>query len=276
MGRVEGKVAFITGAARGQGRSHAVALAREGANIIAIDICAPVATTHYDMGSEEELAETARLVKDAGGEIITRVADVTDLEALSAAVDEGVAQFGRLDIILANAGIVTQGPLAQMTVDVWQKTIDVNLTGVWKTVRAGVNHIIQAGNGGAIVLTSSAAGLRSMNNIGHYVAAKHGVTGLAKTLANELAPHNIRVNSLHPSNVRTPMLLNEGNYRMFRPDLENPQMEDAIEVYGSIHLLDVPWVEPEDVSNAVLYLVSDEGRYVTGAQFTVDAGFQAK
>jgi (+)-trans-carveol dehydrogenase len=276
MGRVAGKVAFITGAARGQGRSHAVALAREGASIIAIDVCAPVATTTYDMGSAEELAETARLVKEAGGEIVTRVADVTDLEALTAAVDEGVDRFGRLDIILGNAGIVTQAPLAEMTEDMWQKIIDVNLTGVWKTVRAGVNHIIAGGNGGAIVLTSSAAGLRSMNNIGHYVAAKHGVTGLAKTLANELAPHNIRVNSLHPSNVRTAMLLNEGNYRMFRPDLENPQVEDALEVYGSIHLLDVPWVEPEDVSNAVLYLVSDDGRYVTGAQFTVDAGFQAK
>ncbi|WP_067901714.1 mycofactocin-coupled SDR family oxidoreductase [Nocardia vaccinii] len=276
MGRVEGKVAFITGAARGQGRSHAVALAKEGANIIAVDVCAPVGTAPYAMATREELAETERLVKDSGGEIVARVADVRDLDALTEAVNEGVHVFGRLDIILANAGIVSQGLTAEMSVDKWQEMIDINLTGVWKTVRAGVGHIINAGNGGTILLTSSSAGLKSLDNIGHYVAAKHGVTGLAKALANELGKYNIRVNSLHPSNVRTPMLINPGNFKMFRPDLEDPQLEDAIEAYGTIHLLDVPWVEPEDVSSAVLYLVSDEGRFITGAQFTIDAGFQAK
>jgi NAD(P)-dependent dehydrogenase (short-subunit alcohol dehydrogenase family) len=166
--------------------------------------------------------------------------------------------------------------MSEMTAAQWQEMIDVNLTGVFNTVRAGMNQMIEAGNGGTILLTSSSAGLRSLNNIGHYVAAKHGVTGLAKALANELGKYNIRVNSLHPSNVRTDMLVNEGNFRMFRPDLENPQLEDAIEAYGTIHLLDVPWVEPEDVSAAVLYLTSHEGRLITGAQFTIDAGFQAK
>lgn len=276
MGRVEGKVAFITGAARGQGRSHALKLASEGANIIATDICAPVATAPYAMGSREDLDETVRLVEEAGGKILARVADVRDLDALTAVVDEGVHQFGRLDIILGNAGIVSQAPIWELEADVWEEMIDINLTGVWKTVRAGVNQMIKAGNGGAIVLTSSSAGLKSMNNIGHYVAAKHGVTGLAKNLANELAPFGIRANSIHPTNCNTAMLVNEGNFRMFRPDLENPQLEDCLDAYASIHLLNSPWVEPEEVSNAILYLVSDEGRAITGAQFTMDLGFQAR
>ncbi|HET7615146.1 MAG TPA: mycofactocin-coupled SDR family oxidoreductase [Gemmatimonadaceae bacterium] len=276
MGRVQGKVAFISGAARGQGRSHAVALAREGANIIATDLCAPVASAPYDMGSREDLDETVRLVEEAGGKIIARVADVRDLAAMTAAVDEGIEAFGRLDIILGNAGVCTYGDLATMDEAKWQEMIDIDLTGVWKTVRAGVQHMIDAGNGGAIVLTSSTAGLRNLNQIGHYVAAKHGVTGLAKALANELAPHNIRVNSIHPSNCRTPMMTNSGVRKMFRPDLENPTLEDALDSYGTIHLLDTPWVEPEDVSAAILYLVSDDGRFVTGTQFAVDAGMLAK
>jgi len=276
MGRVEGKVAFISGAARGQGRSHAIALAREGANIIATDLCAPVASAPYDMGTREDLDETVRLVEEAGGKIVARVADVRDLEAMTAAVDEGVEAFGRLDIILGNAGVCTYGDVATMDEAKWQEMIDIDLTGVWKTVRAGVQHMIDAGNGGAIVLTSSTAGLRNLNQIGHYVAAKHGVTGLAKALANELAPHNIRVNSIHPSNCRTPMMTNSGVRKMFRPDLENPTLEDALESYGTIHLLDTPWVEPEDVSAALLYLVSDDGRFVTGTQFAVDAGMLAK
>src|SRR5262245_36749223 len=276
MGRVEGKVAFITGAARGQGRSHAIALAREGANIIATDLCAPVASAPYDMGSREDLDETVRLGEEAGGKIVARVADVRDLEAMISAVDEGVEVFGRLDIILGNAGVCTYGELSTMDEAKWQEMIDIDLTGVWKTVRAGVEHMIEAGNGGSIVLTSSTAGLRNLNQIGHYVAAKHGVTGLAKALANELAPHNIRVNSLHPSNCRTPMMTNSGVRKMFRPDLEEPTLEDALESYGTIHLLNTPWVEPEDVSAAILYLVSDDGRFVTGTQFAVDAGMLAK
>lgn len=276
MGRVEGKVAFITGAARGQGRSHALKLASEGASIIATDICAPVATAPYEMGTSADLDETVRLVQEAGGKIIARVADVRDLDALTAVVDEGVEQFGRLDVILANAGIVSQGPIWALEADVWEEMIDINLTGVWKTVRAGVNQMIEAGNGGSIVLTSSSAGLKAMNNIGHYVAAKHGVTGLAKNLANELAQFGIRANSIHPTNCNTRMLVNEGNFRMFRPDLESPQLDDCLEAYASIHLLNSPWVEPEEVSDAILYLVSDEGRAITGAQFTIDLGFQAR
>ncbi|MEV6984048.1 mycofactocin-coupled SDR family oxidoreductase [Sphaerisporangium sp. NPDC051017] len=276
MGKLDGRVAFITGAARGQGRSHAVTLAKEGADIIAVDICAPVESAPYEMGSRDELAETGRLVEEAGGKIITRVADVRDLDALTAAVEAGVAEFGRLDIILGNAGVCTYGELATMSVEKFEEMIDIDLTGVWKTVRAGVQAMIEAGNGGSIVLTSSTAGLRNLNQIGHYVAAKHGVTGLAKALANELAPHDIRVNSIHPSNCRTPMMTNIGVRKMFRPDLENPTLEDAKAGYGSIHLLDTPWVEPQDVSNAILFLCSDEARYMTGGAIPVDAGMLAK
>jgi len=276
MGKLDGKVAFITGAARGQGRAHAVRFAEEGANIIAVDICAPVETAPYDMGTAAELEETTRLVEAVGGKIVSKIADVRDLAALTAAVDEGVEQFGRLDIILGNAGICTYGDLATMSEEQFDEMIEIDLTGVWKTVRAGVGKIIEGGNGGSIVLTSSTAGLKNQNTIGHYVAAKHGVTGLTKALANELAPHNIRVNSIHPTNCRTPMMTNPGVRKMFRPDLENPTLEDAIPAYGSILLLDTPWVEPEDVSNAILFLVSDEGRFVTGTALPVDAGMLAK
>lgn len=276
MGRVEGKVAFITGAARGQGRTHAIKLAEEGANIIGVDICAAVESAPYEMASREDLDETVRLVEEAGGKMVAKVADVRDLAALTAAVDEGVAMFGRLDIILGNAGVCTYGEMSTMDEAKFQEMIDIDLTGVWKTVRASVKHMIDADNGGAIVLTSSTAGLRNLNQIGHYVAAKHGVTGLAKAFANELAPHNIRVNSLHPSNCRTMMMTNSGVRKMFRPDLEDPSLEDAIEGFGTIHLLDTPWVEPEDVSAGILYLVSDEGRFVTGTQFVIDAGMLAK
>ncbi|MFC9555942.1 mycofactocin-coupled SDR family oxidoreductase [Rhodococcus sp. NPDC056960] len=276
MGKLDGKVAFITGAARGQGRSHAVKLAREGANIIAVDICAPVESAPYAMASADDLQETVRLVEAAGGKIVSRIADVRDLAALSAAVDEGVEQFGRLDIILGNAGVCTYGKLATMSEEQFDEMIEIDLTGVWKTVRAGAQAMIDAGNGGSIILTSSTAGLRNLNEIGHYVAAKHGVTGLAKALANELAPHNIRVNSLHPSNCETMMMTNTGVIKMFRPDLENPTLDDAKDGFASIHLLDTPWVQPEDVSNAILFLVSDDARFITGAAIPVDAGMLAK
>ncbi|WNG87533.1 mycofactocin-coupled SDR family oxidoreductase [Mycobacterium sp. ITM-2016-00317] len=276
MGRVDGKVAFITGAGRGQGRSHAIALAREGADIIAVDICAPVGSAPYEMATRADLDETVRLVEEAGGRIVARVADVRDLEALTAVVDEGVKTFGRLDIILANAGITAYGALSEMTREHWQEMIDINLTGVWQTVRAGAQHIIKGGNGGSIVLTSSTAGMFAYDNLGHYVVAKHGIVGLAKTLAKELGPHNIRVNSLHPSNVNTPMLDNPGTRKIFRPDLEDPQLPDVLESFASVHTLNTPWLEPEDISNAVLYLVSDDGRFVTGSQFVVNAGMLIK
>jgi (-)-trans-carveol dehydrogenase len=276
VGKLDGKVAFITGAGRGQGRSHALRLASEGARIIAIDLCEQIESVPYDLATRSDLDETAKLVEEAGGQILARVADVRDLDAMASVVDEGVAAFGRLDIIVANAGIVTFARLSSMAVDRWQEMIDINLTGVWKTVRAGVEHMIDGGRGGAIVLISSTAGLRNFNSIGHYVAAKHGVTGLAKAFANELGPHNIRVNSLHPSYVRTPMLNNPLTRKMFRPDLDNPTLDDTVDSFAMMHLVPTPWLEPEDISGAVLFLVSDDGRYVTGSPFVVDAGLMAK
>jgi (+)-trans-carveol dehydrogenase len=275
-GRVEGKVAFITGAARGQGRSHAVRLAREGADIIAVDICQDVKGA-LPMSTLEDLAETVSLVEAQGRRIVATQADVRDFDALKAAADDGVAQLGRLDIVVANAGIASDGgPVDKMDKDSWQDTIDINLTGVWNTAKAAVPHLIQGGRGGAIVLTSSVGGMKALPNMSHYVSAKHGVVGLMRSLAVELGQHNIRVNSVHPSQVNTPMLMNEPTYRLFRPDLENPTQDDMAPISQMMHTLPVPWVEPEDVSNAVLFLVSDEGRYITGVPLPVDAGAMLK
>jgi len=271
-GRVEGKVAFITGAARGQGRAHAVRLAQEGADIIAVDICKDVEGA-LPMATPEDLAETESLVKAHGRRVVAAQADVRDFDTLKAAVDDGVAQLGRLDIIVANAGIASLGgPVQSMNRESWQDTIDINLTGVWNTARAAVQHIIDGGRGGAIVLTSSVGGMKALPGMSHYVSAKHGVVGLMRSLAVELAPYNIRVNSVHPSNVNTPMLMNEGTYRLFRPDLENPTQADAAVILQMMHSLPVPWVEPEDVASAVAFLASEDARYITGVPLPVDAG----
>ncbi|MFJ1456227.1 mycofactocin-coupled SDR family oxidoreductase [Nocardia wallacei] len=272
-GRVDGKVAFITGAARGQGRSHAVRLAQEGADIIAVDVCKPVSGTDLIPASTpEDLAETADLVKGLGRRIVTAEVDVREYDALQAAVDSGVEQLGRLDIVVANAGIGNGGETLDKTSEEdWQTMIDINLGGVWKAAKAGVPHLIAAG-GGSIILTSSVGGLKAYPNTGHYVAAKHGVVGLMRAFAVELGQHSIRVNSVHPTNVNTPMFMNEGTMKLFRPDLENPTKEDFAPVAQFMHTLPVGWVEPVDISNAVLYLASDEARYVTGVTLPVDAG----
>ncbi|WP_216896577.1 mycofactocin-coupled SDR family oxidoreductase [Nocardia alni] len=277
-GRVEGKVAFITGAARGQGRSHAVRLAQEGADIIAVDVCKNVSGSDAIPGSTpEDLAETADLVKNLGRRIVTTEVDVRDFDALRAAVDSGVEQLGRLDIIVANAGIGNGGATLDKTSEQdWQTMIDINLAGPWKTVKASVGHLLSAGNGGSIILTSSVGGLKAYPNTGHYIAAKHGVVGLMRAFAVELGQHSIRVNSVHPTNVNTPMFMNEATMKLFRPDLENPGPEDFKPVAQFMHVLPVGWVEPVDISNAVLFLASDESRYVTGLPMTVDAGSTLK
>jgi (+)-trans-carveol dehydrogenase len=272
-GRVEGKVAFITGAGRGQGRSHAVRLAEEGADIIAIDICHDVDGA-LPMATPEDLAETVKLVEAQDRRIIATQADVRDYDALKAAVDDGVAQLGRLDIVLANAGIASLGgPVQDMDPRNWQNTIDINLSGLWNSTRAAIPHMIAGGRGGAIVLTSSVGGMHAMPNMSHYVSAKHGVVGLMRSLAVELGQHHIRVNSVHPTNVNTPMFMNEGTYKLFRPDLENPTADDVAPIAAQfMHVLPHGWVEPEDVSNAILFLVSDEARYITGVPLPVDLG----
>ncbi|MGW0173687.1 mycofactocin-coupled SDR family oxidoreductase [Rhodococcus sp. NPDC003322] len=277
-GRLEGKVAFITGAARGQGRSHAVRLAQEGADIIAVDICAPIREGAVIAPSTpDDLAETANLVKAYGRRIVTAEVDVRNQDALTETVADGVAQLGRLDVIVANAGIGNGGDTLDQTLEIdWQEMIDINLSGVWKSVKAGVPHLISGGRGGSIILTSSVGGLKAYPNTGSYIAAKHGVVGLVRAFAVELGQHSIRVNSVHPTNVNTPMFMNEGTMKMFRPDLENPGPADMELVAKLMHVLPVGWVEPEDISNAVLFLASDESRYVTGLQLTVDAGSMLK
>ncbi|MGP2440788.1 mycofactocin-coupled SDR family oxidoreductase [Streptomyces sp. JW3] len=276
-GRVEGKVAFITGAARGQGRSHAVRLAEEGADIIAVDVCRQLDGVRFPMSTPEDLEETVAQVRKTGRRIVAAQVDVRDHDGLKEAVDDGVAQLGRLDIVCANAGLGSDGaPLDVMSEKTWRDMIDVNLTGVWLTAKVAIPHLVAGGRGGSIILTSSVGGLRGHANIGHYIAAKHGVVGLMRTLAWEMGEHGIRVNSVHPTQVNTPMVMHEGTYRLFRPDLENPTADDFAAVSQGMHLLPTPWVEAVDISNAVLYLASDEGRYVTGTTMTVDAGAMLK
>ena len=272
-GRVEGKVAFITGAARGQGRSHAVRLAQEGADIIAIDVCKPIEGVQVPPATPEDLAQTADLVKGHDRRIVTAEVDVRDYDAMRAAVDSGVEHLGRLDIIVANAGIGNGGATLDKTSEHdWTDMIDINLGGVWKTVKAGVPHLLAGGRGGSIILTSSVGGLKAYPHTGHYVAAKHGVVGLMRTFAVELGQHMIRVNSVHPTNVNTPLFMNEDTMRLFRPDLENPGPDDLAPIAQMMHVLPIGWVEPEDISNAVLFLASDESRYITGVTLPIDAG----
>ena len=277
-GRVEGKVAFITGAARGQGRSHAVRLAQEGADIIAVDVCKRISSNEdIPAPTPDDLAETADLIKNLDRRIVTAEVDVRDYDALKAAVDSGVEQLGKLDIIVANAGIGNGGQTLDFTSEAdWTDMIDVNLSGVWKTVKAAVPHLIAGGKGGSIILTSSVGGLKAYPHTGHYIAAKHGVVGLMRTFAVELGHHFIRVNSVHPTNVNTPLFMNEGTMKLFRPDLENPGPDDMAVVAQMMHVLPIGWVEPVDISNAVLFLASDESRYVTGLPMTIDAGSMLK
>jgi (+)-trans-carveol dehydrogenase len=272
-GRVAGKVAFITGAARGQGRSHAIRLAEEGADIIAIDLCAQVESVPYRMATPDDLRETVDAVEALDRRIVAREADVRDYDAVEAALEAGVAELGRLDIVCANAGIGSFAPAAELSEQAWQEVIDINLTGVWNTCKAALAHI---SDGGSLVLTSSAAGLKGMPNVPHYAAAKHGVVGLMRTLALQLAPRMIRVNSVHPTTVDTPMVRNDALFALFRPDLEHPTVEDFFEPATAMNMLPIPWIEPRDVSNAVLFLACDESRYITGVTLPIDAGATQK
>ena len=276
-GRVEGKVAFITGAARGQGRSHAIRLARDGADIIAVDLCGQVGSVPYAMSTPEDLAQTVKEVEALDRRIVASQADVRDYGAVKAALDAGVAELGRLDIVSANAGIFSFGTLEELSETEWQDMIDTNLTGVWHTAKAAIPHLRAAG-GGSIVLTSTTAGLEAIPNAGHYTSAKHGVVGLMRTLALELAPDMIRVNSVHPTVVNTDMIQNAATYALFAPDLaEKDRTKEALAPrFQAMNALPIPWVEPVDISNAVLWLASDESRYVTGVTLPIDAGLLAK
>jgi SDR family mycofactocin-dependent oxidoreductase len=272
MAKLHGKVALITGAARGQGRSHAVRLAEEGADIVAIDIVAPIPTAYYPPAVPADLQLTAKLAEGEGARVLTAEADVRDQAALDAVVTRALAALGRIDIVVANAGTISHAPAWELSDDQWQNVVDVNLTGVWRTVKACVPSMIARGEGGAIVLTSSVTGLHGFGNIASYSAAKHGVNGLMRTLANDLGPCNIRVNSVCPGLVSTDMMMNDETYAMFRPDVANPTLADAREVFRTKQLLPIDWLEPRDVSNAVAFLVSEEARAITGVALPVDGG----
>ncbi|WP_109472696.1 mycofactocin-coupled SDR family oxidoreductase [Ornithinimicrobium cavernae] len=275
MARLDGKVAFITGAARGMGRAHAVRLAQEGADIVITDLARDETGVDYTQGTPEELAETAGLVEAAGRQVLARVADVRDLSALEAVAAEAEEKFGRIDILVSNAGISNQSPVLELTDEQWQQILSVNLVGAWHAVKAVVPGMVKNG-GGSVVIISSTAGLVGAPNQAHYTASKHGLQGLMGTIANELGKSNIRVNTVNPGMVNTEMAMNQRLLKAYVPDVEEPTLEDVQRVFGGISLLPAAWVEPEDISNAVLWLASDEARYVTGIAIPVDAGLLAR
>jgi SDR family mycofactocin-dependent oxidoreductase len=267
MGTLDGKVAFITGAARGQGRAHATKLASEGADIIAVDLCDQIASVPYPMGTADDLAATVKLVEECGTRIVASQGDVRDAGSLRSALDAGLEELGRVDIVIANAGIAPM----MAGEDGWRDVIDVNLTGVHNTIEVAKGTLVEQGQGGSIVLISSAAGLAGVGSpdpgsIG-YAAAKHGMVGLMRIYANHLAPHSIRVNSIHPAGVDTPMINNE----FIQKWLAQSHTSSAPQDLGNA--MPVQVLDPEDIANAVAWLVSDAARYVTGVTLPVDAGY---
>jgi SDR family mycofactocin-dependent oxidoreductase len=277
MAALDGKVALISGAARGQGRSHAIHLAEQGADIIAFDIADDaVETVGYPLSTSEDLDETVAQVEAKGRRAVKGIADVRDLSQVQSVVDKGLAELGRIDIVCANAGIGTWAVAWEMTEQQWNDMIDINLTGVFNTTRAALPSMVERGEGGCVILTSSTAGLIGYQNTAHYTAAKHGVIGLMKVLAQELGPHNIRVNAICPTTVNTPLVINDATFELFAPDVENPGPDDVREPFAALNILDVPWIEPADVSQAVVWLCSDAARYVTGVALPIDAGNTAK
>lgn len=276
MGKLDGKVALITGAARGQGRAHAVKLAAEGADIIALDICAPIASVPYELSSQADLDETAKLVEQLDRRIVARPADVRDRAAVAEAVQAGVSELGRLDIVVANAGIWSTSSFVDMTDEMYRDMIDVQMHGPYNTCKAAVPILLEQDQGGSIVIISSTAGMRGFPNQVHYNMGKHAVVGLMRSLANELAPHFIRANTIHPSSTNTKMIQNEAIWSAFAPGVENPTVDDFGDTFTAMNLLPIPWMEPGDISDAVAWLASDESRYVTGVTLPVDAGYLAK
>lgn len=261
-GRAAGKRVLVTGAARGMGRSHAVRLAEEGADLILVDICAPISEVEYPLAATEDLDETKRLVENFGRRAVTHVVDVRDAAALTAAVDDGVARLGGLDASVANAGVLTAGTWDTTTAQQWRTVVDVNLIGAWNTCSAALPHLVD--HGGSLINISSVAGLKGSPLHTPYTASKHGVVGMSRALANELAAVNVRVNTVHPTGVATGM----------RPDTLHGLLHGERADLGPIfsNALPIVMTEARDVSNAVLFLVSDESRHVTGLEFKVDAG----
>lgn len=273
MGRLDGKVVLISGVARSQGRSHALRFAEEGADVIGFDLLGEIKGSPSAPSTQADMDETVRQVEALDRRIVATKADVRDMAAVKAAVDDGVAQLGRLDVVLGNAGVFTAPSLAEdMEDDIFMDTLDINVAGVWRTAKAAIPHLKKNTGGGSIILTSSVAGLMGYPNFAHYVASKHAVVGLMRTLALELAPHHIRVNSVHPGSVNTVMVTNDTIAKLFRPDLENPTAADFAEVAKQMNPMGIEMLESYDISNAMVFLASDEARYITGVTLPVDAG----
>jgi len=277
MGRVEGKVALVTGAALGQGRAHSIRMAEEGADLVLVDALQDHAAVPYPMGTEADLDETVRRVEALDRRVHTVRADVRDRVAMDAAVAQAFERYGRLDVVVANVGVCPgASTFWEIDADRWDTIVGICLRGVLNTVSAAAPRLIEQGTGGSVVVTSSLLGLKGSRGLADYVAAKHGVIGLMKSMALELAAHMIRVNAVCPNSVDTNMIDNETMIRAFRPDLENPTREDTVAGFTSLGELPVPWLDPVDIANAVLYLASDEARYVTGVALPVDAGMTVK
>ncbi|MCR1783927.1 mycofactocin-coupled SDR family oxidoreductase [Nocardioides carbamazepini] len=274
MGKLDGRTALITGAARGQGRSHALTLAAEGANVVAVDLCADLATIPYPLATPEDLAATKAQVEALGGACHTVRCDVRDTEAMEAVVADAVDRFGALDIAVANAGVCGFAKFWDLDDAAWDEMIGVDLTGVFKTMRAAVRPMLRQGHG-RIVATSSMGGRMGNPNLAHYVAAKWGVIGLVKTLALEAASSGITVNAVCPATVDTAMVHNDALYGLFCPDLDAPTREQVEPAYAAMSPMGVPWVAPEDISKAVLYLVSDDARYISGTTIDVSTAASA-
>lgn len=276
MSRLAGKVALVTGAARGQGRAHALRLARDGADVIAMDACVTFDSADYDGSTPADLAETGRLVEAEGRRAFVRQVDARDLAGLQTFVADALRELGRLDVVVVNHGICAYGYSWEISEAAWDEVVSVNLTGVWKVLKAVIPHLIEQGQGGSIIITSSVGGLRGLPFLAHYVASKHAVVGLAKTVANELGSHSIRVNTIHPAGVRTVMGgVDFGDERgvavPFGGELGKPEIASTL---GPIFMNTLPHthIDPEDVSNVVAFLAGDESRYITGSQIPIDLG----
>lgn len=276
MGLLDGKVVLITGGARGQGRSHALRMAEEGADIVLSDIAAPLRSVPYPLATEEDLWETSKGVERCGRACVAIKADAADARQMSGVVAAGLKAFGKIDVLVANHGITSFGSAWELSDDQWDEMIRVNLTGVWQAAKSVIPHMIERGEGGSLIFTASGAGLMGVVNIAHYVAAKHGVIGLMKTLALELGRHNIRVNAICPGTVGTPMIHNEATYKLFAGGKDDATYEDTKPAFAKLNKLPILEVEPVDISNGIVYLTSDLGRYVTGVALPIDAGFVMK